>query len=325
MLDKFLGKAHKSELEALNSEISRLEKENEKLRQRLFKREEKAAQDPAKIQVLSESLKRAETKVGVLEHELSVLKEMNPEDDSRSYSRFILSRKDSLEFTEKILLLAEKYNVRAFFLPPGGLIGSDDFPDERIREFSESVTSDTGIFFFYEPEKDPFFFYAVLPPFAVPEISGRLPAEDCAGFLTDSLTGSRNISFLCAHAGSSFIGMASEEGFISGKYIETGVKEKHSKGGWSQKRFERLREEDIKKHGDKVRDGYEDFIRETGLLPDSVVLCGEPALGEYIISGIHQSGVEVPVIKKNIDAKPEKHAGEKIVKEIWSSVWYRIE
>ncbi|UUX91433.1 Vms1/Ankzf1 family peptidyl-tRNA hydrolase [Methanoplanus endosymbiosus] len=326
MLDKFLGKDHKRELEALNSEIFRLGKENEKLRLRLSKREEKAAQDPAKIQELSEALNRAETKVRVLEHELSALKDMSTADDSPSYSRFTLSRRESLGFTEKILLLAGNYSVRACYLPPDGLSDlTEDFLDERMRELSESVRSDTGIFFFYEPENDPFFFFAVIPPFSVSGISGRIPAEECAGHLMDSLSGRRDISFVCAHAGSSFIGLASEEGFLSGKYIETGVKEKHSKGGWSQKRFERLREEDIKKHGDKVRESYEDFIRDSGLIPDSVVLCGEPALSEYIISGIHNSGGgSAPLIKKIIDAKPEKHAGERIVKEIWSSVWYRI-
>lgn len=326
MLDKFLGKDHKRELEALNSEISRLEKENEKLRLRLSKREEKAAQDPARIQELSESLNKAETKVRVLEHELSAFKNLSPADDSHSFGRFVLSKKESLEFAEKILLLARNYNVRAFYLPPDGLPGgSEDFLDERMKEFSESAESETGIFFFYELENNPFFFYAVIPPFFVSGISGRVPAEECAGYFVDLLSAQRNILFVCAHAGSSFIGLASEEGFLSGKYVETGVKEKHSKGGWSQKRFERLREEDIKKHGDKVRGAYEEFIRDSGLIPESVILCGEPTLGEYIFSGIHQgSDGKIPLIKKTIDAKPEKHAGEKIAKEIWSSVWYRV-
>ena len=54
---------------------------------------------------------------------------------------------------------------------------------------------------------------------------------------------------ISAHAGDTLIGIALSSGrFEVQEAVKSQVKEKHSKGGWSQKRFERLRDEDIRNH-----------------------------------------------------------------------------
>ena len=63
----------------------------------------------------------------------------------------------------------------------------------------------------------------------------------------------------------------SREGFEVKELVETQVKEKHSKGGWSQKRFERLREEDIKNHLDAVQ---EKLAQLRGQIRKHCEICG---------------------------------------------------
>jgi len=56
-----------------------------------------------------------------------------------------------------------------------------------------------------------------------------------------------------AHAGETFVGIMENDVFIEHDVIRSSVMGKHSKGGWSQKRFQSLVEEDVRHHSDKVR------------------------------------------------------------------------
>ena len=72
----------------------------------------------------------------------------------------------------------------------------------------------------------------------------------------------------------------SREGFEVKEFVESQVKEKHSKGGWSQKRFERLREEDIKNHVDAVLDKLSVLLAKYGTIVKYAVLSGDESLIE---------------------------------------------
>ena len=96
MLDKFLNRGAEEEKERLLNTIKDLKKDNESLRKRLSKRETKAAEDPARRQELEESLKRALTKIGVLEHELEVCRSDNNDSCGPSFKSFKLSLASSI-------------------------------------------------------------------------------------------------------------------------------------------------------------------------------------------------------------------------------------
>ncbi len=82
---------------------------------------------------------------------------------------------------------------------------------------------------------------------------------------------------------------------------------KHSKGGWSQKRFQRLVEEDLKHHADKVSE-------------DLDMILGKHRDIHYIISGGESKlirmilvGYDYPVIMKSMD--PTRNA-EQVLHEV---------
>ena len=81
-----------------------------------------------------------------------------------------------------------------------------------------------------------------------------------------------------AHAGDTFLGVAmSRAGFEVMELVESQVKEKHSKGGWSQKRFERLREEDIKNHLDLILEKLAQLESKYGSIVKYAVLVARRA------------------------------------------------
>ena len=68
--------------------------------------------------------------------------------------------------------------------------------------------------------------------------------------------------------------------------MESQVMGKHSKGGWSQKRFERLREEDIKSHVDLRAQKLAALMGKYKTLLKYAVLSGEESLIRQIAPGI---------------------------------------
>ncbi|KUG19249.1 peptide chain release factor [hydrocarbon metagenome] len=321
MLERFLGKDCRQKIEALESEVDGLVGENERLRKRLQKRNEKAEEDPAERQALFRALRKAETRIQGLEHELSLLKEARAGEAGDPFERILLSGSESLLLLDRISRFGECCTVRSFYIPQGGDGAGVVHPGEAARRFLESLKTDTGVFLTYDAGVPRLFAFAAVPPFpCTEEVPSSSP--ECIERFREVLAGQRNVLFVSAHAGSTFVGMASEEGLLAGRYVETEVKEKHSKGGWSQKRFERLREEDVQQHADRARAAFNELAREAGAIAEEIVLCGNLALAENIAQDQVRSGRRISY--RRIDAKPGRDVGERIAKEIWSAVWYRI-
>jgi hypothetical protein len=89
----------------------------------------------------------------------------------------------------------------------------------------------------------------------------------------------------------------------------------------SQRRFERLRDEDIRHHGEKVRGAFEALVGDYTNELKLVVASGELSL----IKEITQSS-PFPVIIRSIEpkAKIEKQNIDKIRVLVWSSRWYVV-
>jgi peptide subunit release factor 1 (eRF1) len=99
--------------------------------------------------------------------------------------------------------------------------------------------------------------------------------------------------------------------------VRSSVKAKHGKGGFSQRRFERLREEDIAHHVEKVRGVLNEFKGQ----PDRIILCGDLLLAEEIVKG-----AELPAtpVSRKIDARIDTKKPENILREILSYRRYRL-
>ena len=123
-----------------------------------------------------------------------------------------------------------------------------------------------------------------------------------------------------AHAGDTFLGVAmSREGFEVKELVESQVKEKHSKGGWSQKRFERLREEDIKNHVDAVLEKLSGLLAKYGTIVKYAVLGGDESLIRQITPAIG-----LPMVERRLEPHDEKEL-DSLLEEVYGFTCYRIE
>jgi predicted RNase H-like nuclease (RuvC/YqgF family) len=111
----------------------------------------------------------------------------------------------------------------------------------------------------------------------------------------------------------------SREGFEVKELVESQVKEKHSKGGWSQKRFERLREEDIKNHVDAALEKLSVLLGKYGTIAKYAVLGGDESLIRQIAPS-----VSLPVIERRLEPHDEKEL-DLLLEEVYGFTCYRIE
>lgn len=124
---------------------------------------------------------------------------------------------------------------------------------------------------------------------------------------------------ISAHSGDTFLGVSlNRGGFEAEELVESQVKEKHSKGGWSQKRFERLREEDIKKHIEDVTERLAKLKGKYGSVVKLAVLGGDQSILKQIAPDIG-----LPVIERRLERHDEKRL-DKLRDEVYGFTCYRI-
>ncbi|MDD2439820.1 MAG: Vms1/Ankzf1 family peptidyl-tRNA hydrolase [Methanosarcinaceae archaeon] len=126
---------------------------------------------------------------------------------------------------------------------------------------------------------------------------------------------------LLLHAGESFVGFAPDLlAFESEELIRSSVKEKHTKGGFSQRRFERLREEDIAHHLEKVLKVVNKILEEK-LEIDCVILGGDTQLIKEIEKRLP---FELEILEKSMDLKLERLCGKEVLSTVLSCRRYLL-
>ncbi|MBU4185096.1 MAG: hypothetical protein KKC23_02645 [Proteobacteria bacterium] len=88
--------------------------------------------------------------------------------------------------------------------------------------------------------------------------------------------------------------------FVEHEIIRSSVMGKHSKGGWSQKRFQSLVEEDVRHHADKVRAALAPMMGKHKDI-QYVIAGGEGKLIKIILEGYNY-----PLVIKSMAAEPDK-------------------
>ena len=319
MLDKFLNRGAEEEKERLLHTIKALEKDNENLRKRLSKRETKAAEDPSKRQEIEETLNRALTKIGVLEHELEICRSERKNLSGPAFESIKLLQRDSQEFIRRLSSFRSgKDDLLTVYGSPGD---ENIIPKVPVQGFVDVVKNDsagTGFVLFYDGGCEISPAFVVIPPFPVESSFSVSGSSYETAELSGIINSERAVAFVLAHAGESFIGIVDVKTVLFGELVRTGVKEKHSKGGWSQKRFERLREEDIRHHAEKAGEAFDSMMDSHVNIVDFLVLMGDIRLAESIVSKF-----DLKRLIRITDIKPDRHCGEALRKEIWSSVWFR--
>ena len=196
-----------------------------------------------------------------------------------------------------------------------GPVPEDDALPPQIKKAAAAIKSQRGGIILHSPQ---LFTLQLIPPFPIQESYSR----EGSTFALDPLEEMMDTPVLVvsAHAGETFLGVAlCREGFEAEELVESQVMGKHSKGGWSQKRFERLREEDIKSHVDLVSEKLAELMGKYKTLLKYAVLSGEESLIRQIAPAI-----DLPVVERRLERHEERKTKE-LLEEVYGFTCYRIE
>ncbi len=305
----------KEEINSLKSKIAELEEENRKLAARLEKKDEKTKKSVATKQEVDRELNEATQKIASLEKELQKLKEGTSSELKFRFSESLTTHKlDEILFmlgslqskipTMITIYLAKDENIKN--------ITQDIQIDNQSNALIEKIESSTGKAIFYDADR---LIRTVIIPF--------LPisrSEYAAGKQFNLEPLKKTLEFdkilvLNAHAGETFAGIVEADTVVEHDVIRSSVMGKHTKGGWSQKRFQSLVEEDVRHHADKVRAALSGMIEKNKDI-QYIIAGGEGKLIKMILEGF-----DYPLIIKSMDA-----AGniEKVFQEATKVRWYGL-
>ncbi len=302
-MDIFGRKVLENRVRDLESKLAELTKEKEDLLSTLERRDEKIRKLTNAYQDSKIALKAAEQKL----IESSIQIPPNKE-DIKVQGVKLLPREMEL-FIKRL---------RGIKSPEDDLITTNITPNEelptKITVLAGPIKSMRGFIILQCPK---LFNLLLVPPLPVEEsftiVSSNFQLDSLKEMLETPLL------VISVHAGDSFIGLAlNKDKFQLHETIRSQVKEKHSKGGWSQKRFERLREIDIENHAAAVikklkesSDSYSSIVR-------FAVLGGDPILLKQI-----QPAMNLRVIERRLGKHDEKRLDE-LLDEVYSFKCYRF-
>lgn len=313
------------EIDRLNTRIIKLELDLQSAKTQLEKKEALAKQAVADRQEAEAHLKQELVRTQTLSHELETIRTESQgklefrgiENLSPSAVQAYLSKLSSFRAPADDLLTV--------YLPSGtrlsGVLSEKvlDLMGEKILTLLERLDPETGLVLFYDLYS--MICEAIVPPVPIISPSWQLGNSFETSSLKESLSKDYRMLILILHAGESFIGFAPDARvFDSKELIRSSVKEKHSKGGFSQRRFERLREEDIAHHMGKVFEALGKVLEENSPI-DCIIMSGDPQLIKEIQRRLP---LNIEIIEKPSDIKVEKTSGEEILRTVLSSRRYLL-
>ncbi len=320
MLDLF----KKEEIKLLKANISQLDDENTKLRLRLEKRDEKAKSSITTKQDVDRELNEAINRISSLQNEIQILKkETSTELKFRFSENLSKNRFDEMIFLlggvqSKLSTLITIYLSKDATL--SGMAKDAVNPDivtlidSSSLHLIEKIESSTGKIIFYDTNR--IINLVIIPVFPILLSECFLKRQFDLEPLKDNLEYDR-IIVLNTHAGETFIGIAEAGTFLEHEVVRSSVMGKHKQGGWSQKRFQALVEEDIKHHSDKVRAMLDPIIEKHKDI-QYIIAGGDGKLIKMITEGYNY-----PVVLKSMDAVLKGNA-DQVLREALSLRCYWI-
>ena len=317
----FNRKEQERKIELLQTRINELEYGNKSLSERRSKQAARAKKALSEKQEADLALKKAEERIDTIERELKNLKEKEDAQLSvREAVTLTADRASDLLFQIGSLRSRKDDLFTAYLRPEEEVSDLDRFElDKSVKYMMARIESPTGIVLFYDMKRGSMAPQIVAPPFMIPESQWKRDYTFDTTQLQELLDTNRVICIVLAHAGETFIGISNRERIIEYKIVRSSVKEKHTKGGMSQRRFERLRDEDIRHHGEKARSAFETLVAGYKSELEMVVASGE----HNLIKMITQDN-DFPLLLRSIDPKVvlERQNIDKIRVLVWSLRWY---
>ena len=311
MVDLFGKKKLEDRILELETALDKLENEKEELLRTLEKREEKMRRLSSANQEANLALKAAEQKAAAHTTPAQAAQEWCEEQKPKA--RKLSLREMALLMERLKACRSPRDDLLVAFYP--GPVPEDAWIPQQIKKAAAAIKSQRGGIILHSPQ---LFTLLLIPPFPIQESYTR----EGSVFVLDPLEEMMDTPVLVvsAHAGETFLGVSlSREGFEAEELVESSVMGKHSKGGWSQRRFERLREEDIKSHVDLVSEKLAELMGKYKTLLKYAVLSGEESLIRQIAPAI-----DLPVVERRLEWHDDRKTKE-LLQEVYGFTCYRIE
>ncbi|MEA1943987.1 MAG: Vms1/Ankzf1 family peptidyl-tRNA hydrolase [Euryarchaeota archaeon] len=314
LFDLFANKKYKTQISELQQQVEELRADNQKLETKLDKRIEKTKIAIARKQEVEEMLNRAQQRITTLENELTTLREEASK--NITFSGTYLLNKKSLEdiVVELSSIRSQSGTLHSIYFNMNTRISDfefGDFIDKNCIYLFDQIKSYNGKVLFYD--EDHCISLAIVPPFRIEK--SEWITDDLLDLnpLKEMLAYEPIICVVYAHAGRTVVGIV-EGSDVHADIVRTGVQAKHTKGGWSQRRFERGRDQDIEYHIKKVQEKLQLMVDDRIKM---TIAGGDLPLARKILAGM-----DTPVIEKRIDVDgdPENIA----IKVAWAGRLYRL-
>ncbi len=325
---KYSGKEElETEINRLQSHILELELD---VKTANIRHEKSAASEKKAIaakQEAEEGLKSIEVKLLTLEHELEKQRTDTPGELSFTHvDQF--SKQRTEEFISSISSV--KYPTESLltvYVAAGEQLNNIKDHENLIERIDnetlvliEKIASSTGFVLFYSP--DHMINELIVPPLPLKRSCWNTGDHFDTTPFVESLNEDASMCVLVAHAGESFVGLSFDRvEFESFQVIKSSVKAKHAKGGFSQRRFERLRDEDIAHHIDKVKGSLKGLLEEFEDSIDYLILAGDPQLAREITM---DAQLDIEQVLSSSDIRIEKNNVSDILKQILIYRRYRF-
>ena len=204
------------------------------------------------------------------------------------------------------------YDRSAYFISPGRFSGAGDALQAALEALPELGT---GAAVFYGSRSA----VAIAPPFPIDE---ELQCDGVeVGPMLDLLSRDVTVGVVLLRLGRYAVGVVENGRLAASKSDTRYVKNRHRKGGSSQRRFERSRERLVRELYDKVCSVTEDVFRPYSDRIEYLLLGGErqTLLAFTKRCGyVERSGIEVLPRRLDVD-RPGKAALDSIHRQVWMS------
>ncbi|MGC9514352.1 Vms1/Ankzf1 family peptidyl-tRNA hydrolase [Methanocrinis sp.] len=312
MVDLLGKKKLEEEIERLRARVAEQEEERDSLQLQIERREEKIRKLTAAGQETSLALKAAEQKIAALqERDAGEEGWEGAATKGRPSSSRLLKPREVEQLLERLDAVRSPHDdLLSAYIAPGS--AGENLPPE-VGDLARQDESDRGAAVFSAPL---LFTIALVPPFPIGEGEVTWAGSFKTGPLKEMLD--TPVLVVAAHAGETLLGVAlGREGFAERAVVKSAVKEKHTKGGWSQKRFERLREEEIRQHADLVAERLPKILEGYRSIPARAVVSGDPALVKMIAPAI-----DLPIQEAKIGRFDKKNP-DRLLEEVYGFVCLR--
>lgn len=287
----------KEEINSLKTRILQLEEENRKLSLQLEKKDEKTKKTIATKQDVDRELNEARIRISSLSNEIQVLKKETSQEFKFRFSEN-LSRNRINEIIFSLSDFQSKISTLiTVYLEKNAVLG--DVAQDTVNLFEssalnliEKIESSTGKIIFYDTNR--IINLVIIPVLPI------LRSESVIDRKFDLEPLKKNLEYdkllvVNAHAGETIIGIVEVDNFVEHDIVRSSVMGKHKQGGWSQKRFQSLVEEDVKHHADKVRAVLDPMLLKHKDI-QYIIAGGESKLIKMILEGY-----DFPLVIKSMD------------------------